>query len=268
MVALGVYHGPHVRGHPRGHPVGPATQFEAAVHRAHACSRRTGWSSCPSRSGSSCRRLTNESLNLLKNSSVALTISVAEPTFMTRQIETYTAKAIEASPPAPSSTWALPGRVARWGRIERRVAIPGLIVRGAAGELSLDFGVIADELAVPDRPGAARDRRPSGAGRWPGDSGHRSRLRPRGRRRARPPVPRAGSTTGHALRAGDPGRAAGHGGLLDLVHHPDRYRRADPQYWVALVAFVVFEAAYLGEIIRAGIQSVPAARSRRPRRPG
>ncbi|HEX2480993.1 MAG TPA: amino acid ABC transporter permease [Methylomirabilota bacterium] len=29
-----------------------------------------------------------------------------------------------------------------------------------------------------------------------------------------------------------------------------------PQYWVALVAFVVFEAAYLGEIIRAGIQSV------------
>lgn len=29
-----------------------------------------------------------------------------------------------------------------------------------------------------------------------------------------------------------------------------------PQYWVALIAFVVFEAAYLGEIIRAGIQSV------------
>lgn len=30
-----------------------------------------------------------------------------------------------------------------------------------------------------------------------------------------------------------------------------------PQFWVALVAFVVFEAAYFGEIIRAGIQSVP-----------
>ncbi|HEV8699706.1 MAG TPA: amino acid ABC transporter permease [Candidatus Polarisedimenticolia bacterium] len=29
------------------------------------------------------------------------------------------------------------------------------------------------------------------------------------------------------------------------------------QYGVALIAFVVFEAAYLGEIIRAGIQSVP-----------
>ena len=39
---------------------------------------------------------TNESLNLLKNSSVALTIGVAELTFQTRQIETYTAKAIEA----------------------------------------------------------------------------------------------------------------------------------------------------------------------------
>ena len=33
---------------------------------------------------------------LLKNSSVALTIGVAELTFQTRQIETYTAKAFEA----------------------------------------------------------------------------------------------------------------------------------------------------------------------------
>ena len=30
-----------------------------------------------------------------------------------------------------------------------------------------------------------------------------------------------------------------------------------PEYAVALAAFVVFEAAYLGEIVRAGIQSVP-----------
>ena len=30
-----------------------------------------------------------------------------------------------------------------------------------------------------------------------------------------------------------------------------------PEYGVALVAFVAFEAAYLGEIVRAGIQSVP-----------
>ena len=30
-----------------------------------------------------------------------------------------------------------------------------------------------------------------------------------------------------------------------------------PEYGAALIAFVVFEAAYLGEIVRAGIQSVP-----------
>ena len=33
--------------------------------------------------------------------------------------------------------------------------------------------------------------------------------------------------------------------------------RPVPEYWVALTAFVIFEAAYIGEIIRAGIQSVP-----------
>jgi His/Glu/Gln/Arg/opine family amino acid ABC transporter permease subunit len=33
--------------------------------------------------------------------------------------------------------------------------------------------------------------------------------------------------------------------------------RAIPEYGVALAAFVVFEAAYLAEIVRAGIQSVP-----------
>ena len=33
--------------------------------------------------------------------------------------------------------------------------------------------------------------------------------------------------------------------------------RAMPEYGVALIAFVIFEAAYFGEIVRAGIQSVP-----------
>jgi len=33
--------------------------------------------------------------------------------------------------------------------------------------------------------------------------------------------------------------------------------RPVPEYWVALIAFVLFEGAYIGEIIRAGIQSVP-----------
>jgi His/Glu/Gln/Arg/opine family amino acid ABC transporter permease subunit len=33
-------------------------------------------------------------------------------------------------------------------------------------------------------------------------------------------------------------------------------RRPIPEFWVALTAFVIFEAAYLGEIVRAGVQSV------------
>jgi polar amino acid transport system permease protein len=33
--------------------------------------------------------------------------------------------------------------------------------------------------------------------------------------------------------------------------------RPVPEYWVALTAFVMFEGAYIGEIVRAGIQSVP-----------
>lgn len=33
--------------------------------------------------------------------------------------------------------------------------------------------------------------------------------------------------------------------------------RPVPEYWVALIAFVIFEGAYIGEIVRAGIQSVP-----------
>jgi His/Glu/Gln/Arg/opine family amino acid ABC transporter permease subunit len=72
--------------------------------------------------------LTIESLNLLKNSSVALTISVAELTFQTRQIETYTAKAIEALTAGTLLYLALCLVVAVvMGWVERRTRIPGLI---------------------------------------------------------------------------------------------------------------------------------------------
>jgi glutamate/aspartate transport system permease protein len=74
---------------------------------------------------------TNESLNLLKNSSVALTISVAELTFQTRQIETYTAKAIEALTAGTVIYLVLCVSVASiMGWVERRTAIPGLITAG------------------------------------------------------------------------------------------------------------------------------------------
>src|SRR5713226_2569576 len=74
---------------------------------------------------------TNESLNLLKNSSVALTISVAELTFQTRQIETYTAKAIEALTAGTVIYLVLCVSIAAimsW--VERRTAVPGLITAG------------------------------------------------------------------------------------------------------------------------------------------
>ena len=74
---------------------------------------------------------TNESLNLLKNSSVALTISVAELTFQTRQIETYTAKAIEALTAGTLIYLVLcVGIASLMSWVERRTAIPGLIMAG------------------------------------------------------------------------------------------------------------------------------------------
>ncbi len=74
---------------------------------------------------------TSESLNLLKNSSLALTISVAELTFQTRQIETYTAKAIEALTAGTLIYLVLCVSIASvMGWVEQRTAIPGLITAG------------------------------------------------------------------------------------------------------------------------------------------
>jgi len=61
---------------------------------------------------------------------VALTISVAELTFQTRQVETYTAKAIEALTAGTVIYLVLCVSIAAiMSRVERRFAIPGLIVR-------------------------------------------------------------------------------------------------------------------------------------------
>jgi glutamate/aspartate transport system permease protein len=77
---------------------------------------------------------TNESLNLLKNSSVALTIGVAELTFQTRQIETYTAKAFEALTAGTLIYLILCLAIAFvMARVERRYAIPGMITKSCAG---------------------------------------------------------------------------------------------------------------------------------------
>ena len=78
---------------------------------------------------------TNESLNLLKNSSLALTIGVAELTFMTRQVETYTAKAFEALTAGTVIYLTLClGIAGVMGQVERRFRIPGLIARAGRAE--------------------------------------------------------------------------------------------------------------------------------------
>jgi len=78
---------------------------------------------------------TNESLNLLKNSSLALTIGVAELTFMSRQIETYTAKAFEALTAGTLIYLAMClGIASVMGQVERYFRIPGLIARVGRAE--------------------------------------------------------------------------------------------------------------------------------------
>jgi His/Glu/Gln/Arg/opine family amino acid ABC transporter permease subunit len=132
MVALGVYHGARMSEVIRsGIQAIPRTQFEASVAMG-----LTTWQAYRLVIVPIALRLivppaTSESLNLLKNSSVALTISVAELTFQTRQVETYTAKAIEALTAGTLIYLALCVSIATiMARVERRFAIPGLITRG------------------------------------------------------------------------------------------------------------------------------------------
>ena len=78
---------------------------------------------------------TNESLNLLKNSSLAMTIGVAELTFATRQIETYTAKAFEAFFAGTMIYLVLClGIASVMSRVERKFTIPGMIARAGRAE--------------------------------------------------------------------------------------------------------------------------------------
>jgi His/Glu/Gln/Arg/opine family amino acid ABC transporter permease subunit len=135
MFALGVYHGARISEVIRsGIQAIPRTQFEASVAMGLSVWQAYRLVILPVALRLIVPPLTNESLNLLKNSSVALTISVAELTFQTRQIETYTAKAIEALT-AGTLIYLVMCLSIAWimARVERRYAIPGLIVRVGAG---------------------------------------------------------------------------------------------------------------------------------------
>ncbi len=135
MFALGVYHGARMSEVIRsGIQSIPRTQFEASQAMGLTVLQAYRLVIIPIALRLIVPPATNESLNLLKNSSVALTISVAELTFQTRQIETYTAKAIEALT-AGTLIYLIMCVTIAWvmARVERRFAIPGLIARVGAG---------------------------------------------------------------------------------------------------------------------------------------
>lgn len=136
MFALGVYHGARFSETIRsGIQSIPKTQFEAALSTGLTTAQTYRLIIIPIALRLIIPPATNESLNLLKNSSVALTISVAELTFQTRQIEAYTAKAFEALTAGTLIYLALClGIAAAMARVERRFAIPGMIARAGPAE--------------------------------------------------------------------------------------------------------------------------------------
>jgi His/Glu/Gln/Arg/opine family amino acid ABC transporter permease subunit len=135
VIALGVYTGARMSEVIRAGILAiPRTQFEASLAMGLTVGQAYRLIILPIALRLIVPPMTNESLNLLKNSSVALTISVAELTFQTRQVETYTAKAIEALTAGTLIYLVLCLGIATvMNRLERRFAIPGLIARVGAG---------------------------------------------------------------------------------------------------------------------------------------
>jgi polar amino acid transport system permease protein len=132
--ALGVYHGARFSEMIRaGIQSIPKTQLEAALSTGLSAAQAYRLVILPIALRLIIPPLTNETLNLIKNSSVALTIGVAELTFQTRQIETYTAKAVEALTAGTLIYLVLCLAIARaMARVERRFAIPGMVGSAAA----------------------------------------------------------------------------------------------------------------------------------------
>jgi glutamate/aspartate transport system permease protein len=78
--------------------------------------------------------LTSESMNLLKNSSVAFAVSIAELTMFAMQAQEETSRGVEVYL-AVTALYALSAFAVNrvFAFIERRVAIPGFIVAGGTG---------------------------------------------------------------------------------------------------------------------------------------
>jgi polar amino acid transport system permease protein len=132
MAALGVYHGARFAEVIRaGIQSIPHTQLEAALSTGLSVARAYRFVIVPIALRLIVPPATNESLNLIKNSSVALTIGVAELTFQTRQIETYTARAFEALTAGTLIYLGLClGISTLMARVESRFAVRGMIAPG------------------------------------------------------------------------------------------------------------------------------------------
>ncbi len=136
VCALGVYHGARFSEVIRsGIQSIPKTQFEAALSTGLTVWQAYRLIIVPIALRLIVPPATNETLNLLKNSSVALTIGVAELTFQTRQIETYTARAFEALVAGTVIYLTLCLAISTvMAIVERRAAIPGMIAQSKSGE--------------------------------------------------------------------------------------------------------------------------------------
>ena len=136
VFALGVYHGARFSEVMRaGIQSIPKTQLEAALSTGLTAAQAYRLIIIPIALRLIIPPATNETVNLLKNSSVALTIGVAELTFQTRQIETYTAKAFEALLAGTLIYLLLCLTISTiLAYVEKRVAIPGMIAQGQTGE--------------------------------------------------------------------------------------------------------------------------------------
>ena len=136
VAAISIYHGARLSEVIRsGIQAIPKTQFEAGLSTGLSVIETYRLILIPVALRLIVPPATNESLNLLKNTSLAMTIGVAELTFATRQIETYTAKAVEALTAAALIYLVLCLTISTiMNKIEKKYAIPGLIVRGTGAE--------------------------------------------------------------------------------------------------------------------------------------
>jgi His/Glu/Gln/Arg/opine family amino acid ABC transporter permease subunit len=136
VAGISVYHGARMSEVIRaGIQSIPKTQLEAGISSGLSISQTYRFIVIPIALRLIVPPMTNESLNLLKNSSLAMTIGVAELTFATRQIETYTAKAFEAFTAGTLIYLILCLSIAFiMNRVERKFAIPGLIARAERAE--------------------------------------------------------------------------------------------------------------------------------------